>query len=283
MTYTCPICGNPNLTDPPYNDDDTAASDEICPCCGFQFGYDDHASGRTHAAWRQHWIDNEMPWFSRGRRPPPGWDPAAQLAAHIAAEDRQAFEHRPAHPHREIPASPTFPSYSDGLSEPRTGDGPYRPVQPHTAPAELDPIRQFQVAAWEGTPEEHESHETAAAYYRKRIAHPVSWITDTIAQLVTTFAKELPRTDPDAAITVSKNAPDNDGPAHFTVHIAPTGQNPDSEGAWTWHIAVSFAAIHISGDDRATSLIAATFVRTAQNLDLVCFDPRTGQILPPPN
>jgi hypothetical protein len=282
MIYTCPICGNPNLTRRPYNDDDTSASDEICPCCGFQFGYDDHASGRTHAAWRRHWIDSEMPWFSRGRRPPPGWDPAAQLAAQIATENQEAFEHRPAHPHREIPASPTFPSYSDRLPEPRTGDEPDLPVQPHTAPAELDPIRQFHAAAWEGSPEQHDSHHAAVAYYRKRIARPVGWITDTIAQLVTTFAEQLPRTDPDAAITVSKNAPDTDSPAQFTVHIAPAGPHAGSEGAWTWHIAVSFAAIHISGDDRATSLIAATFVRAAQNLGLVCFDPGTGRILPLP-
>lgn len=259
MTYTCPICGNPNLTDRPYNDDDTSVSDEICPCCGFQFGYDDRASGRTHTAWRRHWIDNKMPWFSHGRRPPPGWDLATQLAAQIATENQEAFEYRPAHPHREIPA------------------------QPRTAPTELDPIRQFHAAAWEGSPEQHDSHHAAVAYYRKRIARPVGWITDTIAQLVTTFAEQLPRTDPDAAITVSKNAPDTDSPAQFTVHIAPAGQHAGSEGAWTWHIAVSFAAIDISGDDRATSLITATFVRAAQNPGLVCFDPRTGRILPLPN
>ena len=37
---TCPVCGYDGLYEPPYNEKGSG-SYEICPCCGFQFGYDD--------------------------------------------------------------------------------------------------------------------------------------------------------------------------------------------------------------------------------------------------
>lgn len=40
MNNTCPICFYTALFDPPY-DVNGYGSDEICPCCGFHFGYDD--------------------------------------------------------------------------------------------------------------------------------------------------------------------------------------------------------------------------------------------------
>jgi hypothetical protein len=80
---TCPVCGFPGLDAPPWVDG--SPSDEICPSCGIQFGYDDAAGGRAdrraaiYERWRSEWIARGMPWSSGGRPRPPGWDPQAQL------------------------------------------------------------------------------------------------------------------------------------------------------------------------------------------------------------
>lgn len=76
--YQCPVCGYPDLIEPPYTAE-SGASYEICPSCGFEFGYDDEAGGVTFEEWRQKWIDGGMKWWSSGRKRPPGWDPRAQL------------------------------------------------------------------------------------------------------------------------------------------------------------------------------------------------------------
>ncbi len=77
--FSCPVCGYPYLREP-HHYPDGAASDEICPSCGFQFGYDDDSRGFTFAAWRRNWVSAGMPWCSRGIAPPDGWDPEVQLA-----------------------------------------------------------------------------------------------------------------------------------------------------------------------------------------------------------
>lgn len=78
---TCPACGF-ELGFEPWQGH--SASDEICPCCWIQFGYDDCAGGNVHSrqdiydAWRQKWIAEGMLW--RGtRRAPEGWNAVAQL------------------------------------------------------------------------------------------------------------------------------------------------------------------------------------------------------------
>lgn len=75
-----PACGFDRLYDEPWRGD--SASDEICPCCGIQFGYDD--SGRRtdefYADWRTTWVANGSPWFSKSRSAPDGWSAAEQLA-----------------------------------------------------------------------------------------------------------------------------------------------------------------------------------------------------------
>lgn len=82
-TYLCPVCGYDRLYEPPWSDD--APSDEICPSCGTQFGYDDAAGGDAarravaHRALRASWVSDGCPWFSTSRRSPDGWDPTAQL------------------------------------------------------------------------------------------------------------------------------------------------------------------------------------------------------------
>jgi hypothetical protein len=79
MKHTCPVCGWPELRDPPRNEAG-AASFEICPSCGFEFGYDDDAQGLTHEAARAGWIAGGMKWWSTSRLAPEGWDASQQLA-----------------------------------------------------------------------------------------------------------------------------------------------------------------------------------------------------------
>lgn len=40
MKYNCSVCGYNNLNFKPYYENGYA-SFQICPCCGFEFGYDD--------------------------------------------------------------------------------------------------------------------------------------------------------------------------------------------------------------------------------------------------
>lgn len=77
----CPVCGF-ELGFKAW--DEELPSDEICECCGIQFGYTDHAAGdrnlraQVHAEWREEWIRAGQPW--RGvQSPPPGWNPQSQL------------------------------------------------------------------------------------------------------------------------------------------------------------------------------------------------------------
>lgn len=83
MAYVCPVCGYDGLYDIPW--DENAASDEICPCCGTHFGYDDAAGGdREHRRGlyrelRERWKAAGCPWFSGSRVPPQDWQPAEQL------------------------------------------------------------------------------------------------------------------------------------------------------------------------------------------------------------
>lgn len=79
MALTCPVCGFGDLSEAPYDERGTPSL-EICPSCGFQFGFDDGAVGITHGQWRQEWIDGGMKWWSGAEPPPPGWDPLNQLA-----------------------------------------------------------------------------------------------------------------------------------------------------------------------------------------------------------
>jgi hypothetical protein len=77
MTNMCPTCGYPDLYEPAYGS--RAGSLEICPSCGFQFGYTDHGKHITHDQWRNQWIDQGMPWSSIGIKQPMNWDPQKQL------------------------------------------------------------------------------------------------------------------------------------------------------------------------------------------------------------
>ncbi|HYF44683.1 MAG TPA: aldo/keto reductase, partial [Acidimicrobiales bacterium] len=81
---TCPVCGFPDLTQPPWVEGE--ASGETCPSCGTTFGVDDHADGVAaardvlHEALRLAWITEGMTWHST-RPKPEGWDPVRQVDA----------------------------------------------------------------------------------------------------------------------------------------------------------------------------------------------------------
>lgn len=77
-SYVCPVCGFPGLTEEPRHADG-GSSDEICPSCGFQFGYDDDLQGITFEAWRRKWIQQGMRWSSVGIPRPARWNPEVQL------------------------------------------------------------------------------------------------------------------------------------------------------------------------------------------------------------
>jgi len=79
----CPVCGY-TLWFSPWVDENP--SDEICPSCGIQFGYDDAQQGEDfsqrsaiYMRWRNKWIQDGMPWFSQSMGKPDNWNPNEQL------------------------------------------------------------------------------------------------------------------------------------------------------------------------------------------------------------
>lgn len=66
----CPVCGYNEM---PY----APVPENICPCCGTEFGFDDYYHTRDQL--RQMWIRANFPWFDDIIRPPKNWSPALQL------------------------------------------------------------------------------------------------------------------------------------------------------------------------------------------------------------
>lgn len=72
----CLICGFDRLEEPPYYED-YAGSNEICHCCGFEFGVDDYDCDefnhdqltdkeiveKSHILWRKKWIEEGFKLF----------------------------------------------------------------------------------------------------------------------------------------------------------------------------------------------------------------------------
>jgi hypothetical protein len=83
MPYVCPVCGYPDLEEPPYRKG-SGGSDEICPSCGIHFGYhdargnDDVARQAAYNRLRQAWIAGGMKWHAKDG-PPLNWRPTSQL------------------------------------------------------------------------------------------------------------------------------------------------------------------------------------------------------------
>jgi hypothetical protein len=79
MNFTCPVCGYPELTELPRTEA-TGGSYEICPSCGFEFGYSDEARGFSYEQWREAWIAQGTPWRGGSSIPrPKNWNPSEQL------------------------------------------------------------------------------------------------------------------------------------------------------------------------------------------------------------
>jgi hypothetical protein len=76
VSYTCPVCGFPELTEP-HVDPTGEPTYSICPCCGIQFGADDLE--HTHAELRSTWLADGAAWWSQNQPQPEGWDARAQL------------------------------------------------------------------------------------------------------------------------------------------------------------------------------------------------------------
>lgn len=83
--YTCPVCGYSHLTEPPRRSPSRGPSYEICPGCGFEFGYTDDDRGYTYESWRAEWVADAMPWRTDFEPPPDDWDPQAQLDRLLSA------------------------------------------------------------------------------------------------------------------------------------------------------------------------------------------------------
>ncbi|MBU5351929.1 hypothetical protein KQI74_06535 [Paenibacillus barcinonensis] len=81
MKKICLVCNYQDLHEAPY-DHRGVPSDEICPCCGFQYGFDDDGfcnHEESYRLWRKVWINNGCNWFSEGRIPPEKWNAKSQL------------------------------------------------------------------------------------------------------------------------------------------------------------------------------------------------------------
>ncbi len=87
MGFTCPVCGYPDLKEPPWSSSGGASGDN-CPCCGIEFGYHDEPDAcggpdlpreEIYRLWRQKWIDAGMHWQLKTTAPPKDWRPMDQL------------------------------------------------------------------------------------------------------------------------------------------------------------------------------------------------------------
>ncbi|MDP9697663.1 hypothetical protein J2T16_000560 [Paenibacillus intestini] len=81
MKKNCLVCNYQGLYEAPY-DHRGVPSDEICPCCGFQYGFDDdgiYNNEESYRMWREVWINNGCNWFSEGRKPSKNWNPKSQI------------------------------------------------------------------------------------------------------------------------------------------------------------------------------------------------------------
>jgi hypothetical protein len=73
-TYTCPVCGYSGLEKPSHNRWGDGSQD-ICDCCGTEFGYEDAVRDKLKdypKRWeglRNKWINNSAKWFNPKMKP----------------------------------------------------------------------------------------------------------------------------------------------------------------------------------------------------------------------
>jgi len=70
MLKICPVCGYDDLEELPYSDNNGSnPSHEVCPCCEFEFGYDDSNLNKTFNEYRNDWINNGFIFFLEDFKP----------------------------------------------------------------------------------------------------------------------------------------------------------------------------------------------------------------------
>jgi hypothetical protein len=76
---TCIVCGYDKLDYPQY--ENGFPTHTICPCCGFQSGFDDDAFNEpvTIEEYRIRWIKNGAVWFSTKPKQPSDYNLRQQL------------------------------------------------------------------------------------------------------------------------------------------------------------------------------------------------------------
>ena len=73
----CSVCGFDGLKEKSI--DRNNPSYEICPCCGFEFGFDDQLKKENYQSYREKWIKNGAEWFIKIQKPK-NWDLKKQLS-----------------------------------------------------------------------------------------------------------------------------------------------------------------------------------------------------------
>ena len=98
--FTCPVCSYPQLTTEPWTAG--SPSDEICPQCGTQFGYDDaiglngqNALTERHSELFTKWVDAGSQWSSTRRTPTGHQPPAFEGVPHHLQPDGEFAEQLP--------------------------------------------------------------------------------------------------------------------------------------------------------------------------------------------
>jgi len=84
-SHFCPVCGfnfYKYSGELPWNGN--TPSDDICPSCGIQFGYEDSIYDEKkrndiYKKLRENWIKNGMKWWGDKEDMPQNWDPKKQL------------------------------------------------------------------------------------------------------------------------------------------------------------------------------------------------------------
>ena len=75
--HLCPICGFDGLKEEPFSKKNEP-SFEICPCCGFEFGFNGENNVASFNAYRKQWISEGAGWFMKELEPK-NWNYKKQL------------------------------------------------------------------------------------------------------------------------------------------------------------------------------------------------------------
>lgn len=65
------------IEDKPWGEDGKTPTYEICPCCGVEFGNEDHTNESVRK-YREQWLDNGCIWLNIKEKPKE-WDMETQM------------------------------------------------------------------------------------------------------------------------------------------------------------------------------------------------------------